>query len=432
MPTPPLSVPPSLLLLGAGWLGHALAESLAADGRRVTTVRHSSHTAVAGGTAVAFDLAELGRIDARPVELPPALRGHDVVIAALVPTDGGGDDDQDVRPAAAAAAAVRIAIESGARVLCWVSSTAVYGYEHGEEVTEASPRHGHGPAVAALREAEDVILSAASAALRVGVVRVADLYGPGRDPAPRYRHVPAPGGRSAQWQNFAWRDDVVAAIRLWTSHAMSDGSGATLPSVMNVADGTPLTMSECVRLVAQADGRRLDLSPDAADASRTNQRIRVDALRALGWVPAVPNLRVGLLRLGYARLALDAQPYGPQTAEVRAFLRALAALDADEHARVLERWKHHSGTTAFSRADRVLAETMVRVNREVERDSAAGPLLQMMRVDSGADDGASLDPIAEPALAALMAIVLRDVLPQVTYDTLIASMASIVPRTDAT
>jgi len=427
MTTSPLSVPPSALILGAGWLGWALAESLAADGVRVTTVRRSAHAPVPGGAAVVFDLADLAVDRDATSELPASLRGHDVVIAAVAPDRSKGDDHASTYPAASLAAA-RIAQRTGAGALCWISSTGVYGVADGSAVTEATPRSGHGAAHDALCQAEDTILETASPVLRVGVLRVAGLYGPGRDPAPRYRDVSNLAGRSGHWLNLAWRDDVIAAIRVWTSHALSD---RPTPPVLNVADGTPLTMAECARLVAQADGRAFVAPPDGdiVAPQRSNQRIRVDALRALGWTPDVPNLRVGLLRLGYTRLALDAQPYGPNTANVREFLRALAGLSEDEHARVLTEWARASATTAFARADRVLADTMVRVNREAERDAAAGPLLQMMRV--GAEESAALDPIAEPALAALMALVLRDVLPTATFDTLVASLASIIPAAHA-
>ncbi len=430
MTTSPLSVPRSALILGAGWLGRALAESLADDGVRVTTVRRSAHEAVAGGTAVAFDLSWLAGPDRAEADIPASLHGHDVVIALVAPDRSKGDDHASTYPEAAQAAA-RIADITGARALCWISSTGVYGYTDGREITEETPRSGHGTAHDALCHAEDTILAAASARLHVGVLRVTGLYGPGRDPAPRYRDVSALAGRSAHWLNLVWRDDVIAAIRLWTSHAISD---RPTPRLLNVADGTPLTMAECARLVAQADGRAFVPPPDAPDGqtvapARSNQRIRVDALRALGWSPEVPHLRVGLLRLGYSRLALDAQPYGPHTADVRVFLRGLAELSAEEHARVVDVWARASTTTAFARADRVLADTMVRVHREAERDAAAGPLLQMLRTRDEAPS--ALDPIAEPALAALMALVLRDVLPSTTFDTLVAPLAALIPAATA-
>lgn len=423
------STPARVLVLGAGWLGAPLAETFAAASWQVTTVRRSPHAPPAGGSAVAFDLRQLAGPDSSPV--PEAFFGHDLVVAMVAPDRSRGEDHEHTYPAVAAAAA-RIATETGARALCWVSSTGVYGYTDGREVTEESPRAADAASQRALCEAEDTILAAASRALRVGVLRASGLYGPGRDPAPRYRDAAALAPRAAQWVNLAWRDDVIAAVRCWAAHALSETAP---PRVLNVSDGTPLTVAECARLVARADGRAFAMpepvagahAPSSAVPMRSNQRIRVDALRSLGWTPTVPNLRAGLLQLGYARLAHEAQPYGPHTAQIRDFLRALAALDATGHDHAVATWTAQRGAPAFVRADRLLGEVIIRAGREAERDAAAGPLLQMLRTAANDEAQDALDPIAEPALAALMALLVRDLLPADTFNTLTAALRETVP-----
>lgn len=407
-----------------------MAEAFAALGSPVTTVRRSAHAAPSGGRAVPFDLQRLAGRDPAPV--PESFQGHDLVVAMVAPDRARGDDHERTYPAAAAAA-VRIATAIGARALCWISSTGVYGYTDGREVTEETPRSADSPSQRALCEAEDTILAAASDTLRVSVLRASGLYGPGRDPAPRYRDAAAIAPRAAQWVNLAWRDDVIAAVQCWTTHALSEN---VPPRVLNVSDSTPLTVAECARLVARADGRAFVMpepSPDApppAAIMRSNQRIRVDALRSLGWTPAVPNLRAGLLQLGYTRLAHEQQPYGPQTAQIRAFLRGLAALDVARHDDAVMRWKAQTGTPAFVRADRQLGEVLIRAGREAERDAAAGPLLQMMRSAPAETERDTLDPIAEPALAVLMALLVRDLLPADTFATLTAPLHELVPTVD--
>lgn len=426
METTRSSAPARVLVLGAGWLGAALAERFAADGSSVTTVRRSPHTAPSGGRAVPFDLQRLAGRDPAPV--PEAFFGHDLVVAMVAPDRTRGDTHEHTYPAAAAAA-VRIATGIGARALCWISSTGVYGYTDGREVTEASSRAADTSSQRALCEAEDTILTAASDALRVSVLRASGLYGPGRDPAPRYRDAAAVAPRAAQWVNLAWRDDVIAAVQCWTAHALSD---STPPRVLNVSDSTPLTVAECARLVARADGRAFVMPAPAPDAPspavpmRSNQRIRVDALRSLGWTPAVPNLRAGLLQLGYTRLAHEQQPYGPQTAEIRSFLRRLAELERPQRDEAVARWAAQTGTPTFVRADRQLGEVLIRAGREAERDAAAGPLLQMMQRADGNTERDTLDPVAEPALAALMALLVRDLLPADTFATLTAPLHDLV------
>jgi hypothetical protein len=68
---------------------------------------------------------------------------------------------------------------------------------------------------------------------------------------------------------------------------------------------------------------------------------------------------------------------------------------------------------------------MAKTGREAERDAAAGPLLQMVRLP---DDPGAIDPIAEPALATLMALVIRDVLPPDDFDALTAPMDALLAR----
>ncbi len=444
MPPTATLLPSRVLLLGAGWLGRAIAESFAQDGVQVTTVRRSPHEPVAGGTAFAFDLASLGAsataggivASGTSRDLPRELMGHDVVIAAVAPDRQRGDDYAGTYPVAARAA-VHIARLSGAKAIGWVSSTGVYGVTDGREVTEQSARDATGASNQALCEAEDIILASAHARCRVGVFRATGLYGPGRDPAPRYRDAESLRGRSGHWVNLAWRDDVISAIRCWLQHALTHlGSDVDTPRVLNVSDGTPLTVAECARLVALADGRTF-VPPvdDDADAppARSNQRIRIDALRSLAWTPAVANLRAGLERLGYTRLAVHAQPYGPQSAEIKRFLRDLAALSQEAHDAVCAEWHAVRQTPAFARADRALGEAMVRANREAERDAAAGPLLQMLRLEpvsegpnQAPDEPPPLDPIAEPALAALMALVVRDLLPDDVFAVLVRPVESLV------
>ncbi len=415
--------PDQVLVLGAGWLGYPLAQDWANDGAAVTTVRRSAHEPVRGGTAEQFDLGQLGNDRSGPLAdthgiVPDVFTHANIIVAAVAPDRMRGDNHDSTYPVAARAA-IRIAHAAGARVLIWVSSTGVYGHTDGREVDESAERTGND----ALCLAEDLILDAGSARLRTSVLRVAGLYGPGRDPAPRFRDVNAITGRLGHWLNLAWRDDVIGAIRCVADHALRHaGTDVLTPSVLNVADGTPLTNGECARLVALAEGRTVALPANdgnEAPPARSNQRIRVDALRALGWVPQVPNLHAGLVQLGYTRLNTSAQPYGPQTADIRAFLRDLAALSAAQHAQVCALWEAARVDPAFARADRALGEAVVRLHRESERDAAAAPLLQMLRGSDSDTSDAPLDPIAEPALAALMALVVRDTLPEDVFRLLV-------------
>ncbi len=136
-----------------------------------------------------------------------------------------------------------------------------------------------------------------------------------------------------------------------------------------------------------------------------------------------------------------ALPYGPATAAIRRFLVALAALDLEAHDAVVERFAALSRSAGFSAADALLGEIIERSGRVDARDALSGPLLQLVRDRDGSgtepakdpedpkdpDAPVALDPIAEPALAALMALLVQDLLPTGTAEILYGAFAAAIP-----
>lgn len=128
-----------------------------------------------------------------------------------------------------------------------------------------------------------------------------------------------------------------------------------------------------------------------------------------------------------------ATPYGPQTPQIRRFLQRLAALGPDEWARAAAAHEAQQRTPRFRGADRALSAAVAAAQREAERDAALGPLVGLVRRDAAvaADvpeaDDAALDPVAEAALAAVLALLVRDVLSPTAFATLYAPFAALIP-----
>ena len=131
---------------------------------------------------------------------------------------------------------------------------------------------------------------------------------------------------------------------------------------------------------------------------------------------------------------MGAQPYGPETAAVRRFLVRLAGLSAADRAIVVARYETIAATRAYEAADARLGEVITRSGRDEARDALSGPLLQLVKrptpdVSPAADAEAdiALDPIAEPALAALLALMVRDLLDDATVQLLTDAFADTIP-----
>lgn len=109
---------------------------------------------------------------------------------------------------------------------------------------------------------------------------------------------------------------------------------------------------------------------------------------------------------------------------MRRFLVQLAALESDTHRDVLSRFDSVRHSHDFAVADQTLGQTLERSGREDARDAVAGPLLQLVRLTDETDD---LDAIAEPALAALLALIVSDLLAESTVATLYMPFAQAIP-----
>ena len=127
-------------------------------------------------------------------------------------------------------------------------------------------------------------------------------------------------------------------------------------------------------------------------------------------------------------VARSSGPYGPATPKVRGFLVQLAGLGADARREIVGRHEGIAPTSAYAAAEALLGETIERSGRTDARDALAGPLLQLVRRSGEIAEGLdALDPIAEPALAALLAILVEDLMPGEQTALLYTPFQSVMP-----
>lgn len=289
-----------LVVVGPGWLGSALAATLANAGARVWTVQRSEPaTTTTGVTALQGDV-RAGADAPWTAALPNRL---DHVVVCVAPGRQASDGYAETYPSAVLAAKA-IARARGARTVLYTSSTGVYGRTDGGTSRETDAIVPRDARQQALMDAEAPLLGNGAPDDPVGIVlRVAGLYGPGRDPGARYRAATTAGDAAMLdgWTNLAWRDDVIGAIQhlltLRDSRPFAPGSG----HCFNCADGASMR----VRDIAWALGAdHLNTTPSsparpAAQSGRSNQRVMVEALRATGWTPSMPTVLHGLAALGH-------------------------------------------------------------------------------------------------------------------------------------
>lgn len=140
-------------------------------------------------------------------------------------------------------------------------------------------------------------------------------------------------------------------------------------------------------------------------------------------------------------------PYGPNTVAIRRFLVRLAGLGTEARTQVTAAYAAQATTRAWVLAETALATAIERSGREPQRDALSGPLLQLVQRDAnGATDPAipaaasddedrvmeTLDPVAEPALAALLTLLVHDLLDSAQVARLLAPFDGVITLADVT
>jgi hypothetical protein len=128
------------------------------------------------------------------------------------------------------------------------------------------------------------------------------------------------------------------------------------------------------------------------------------------------------------------RPYGPNSDAIRRFLVRFAGLSATDRAQVVAAYTELAVSRRWIAAEQAMADAITRSDREGWRDALSGPLLQLVRRPDApaptteAEALEALDPVAEPTLAALLALLVRDLLPGETVDLLLSPFALVLER----
>ncbi len=274
-----MPAPTRLLIAGYGDIGARVARLLPA-GVAVQAVNRSGRECLGLPQAVTLiraDLAALGKL---------AAPGSHILWLAPPPAQGPGD---------ATLEAALDGLPAPAKFV-YLSTSGVYGDCGGAWVNESRPP-APGTDRARRRLAAERALQAwaEAAGCPWAIARVPGIYGPGRLPLQRLRERrPGPAPTLPGWSNRVHADDLAAA--LWAILRAGEG-------IYNVADGSPGTMGDYFRAVAQAAGlppppevdSLAQLPPGLASYLQESRRIDAGRLhRELGWAPQYPDLRAAL------------------------------------------------------------------------------------------------------------------------------------------
>jgi len=264
---------PSILIIGHGYVGTALAQRLRSESWTVSATSRSGDTHFPY-PVLALELgdeAATARLRAEGAVPTP-----DVIVHCASSGRGGAEAYQKVF----VDGVTHLQFHFPGAPLILTSSTSVYGQTDGSVVTETSATDPDRETSRLLLAGENLVRSGGGIALRL-----AGIYGPGRSVYLRKilsGTATIETGPVSRTLNQIHRDDIVGAI----IHLFSTGLEKHAGSIFNVCDDTPLTQRECYEGLAERLG--LPIPPEAPpelDRKRawTDKIVSAAALRATGW-----------------------------------------------------------------------------------------------------------------------------------------------------
>lgn len=178
---------------------------------------------------------------------------------------------------------VEVLKQSSVQQVIYTGSYAVYGDHQGEWVTEESPIAPANENGEILAETERVLLSARSDRLKVCVLRLGGIYGPGRELVKIFGRIagttrPGDGTDASNWVHL---DDIVGAIDFARVHQ--------LQGIYNLVQDEPITTGELFeRIFTKHNLPKVSWDATQASTRPYNARVSNQKLRTAGYTVQHP------------------------------------------------------------------------------------------------------------------------------------------------
>lgn len=229
----------NIAIIGCGYIGLEAAAVWTKKGDHVTATTRTPER-----------LSELSKVAQKSVilkgndedELVPLIAHNETI---LVTTAADSTEHYESAYLHTAQIFRRLALEMDLpRDLIYTSSTSVYGDHHGLWVDETSELLGKGDQAKILIEAEKTYASLEELGWNVCILRLSEIYGPGREISKRVKslsHHPLPGSGD-QYTNMIHKSDCAGAINYAMRHHLT--------GIHNLADDDHPTRKELYDQIA--------------------------------------------------------------------------------------------------------------------------------------------------------------------------------------
>lgn len=231
----------NVAIIGCGYVGTAIARYWRQELGFVVTATTTTPSHVTPLSAIAQQVIVVRGDD--PVGLQSVLQNQDTVLLSVGARSADAYAETYLHTAQTLASVLKQT--PGVRHLIYTGSYAIYGDRNGAWVDEASPVAPANQNGQILADTEQVLLSASGDDMRVCILRLGGIYGPGRELVKIFGRAagttrPGDGSDATNWIHL---DDIVAAVDFARSHR--------LQGTYNLVDDAHLTSRELLAAVCE-------------------------------------------------------------------------------------------------------------------------------------------------------------------------------------
>lgn len=206
-------------ILGCGYVGTMLAASLYDRGHSLylTTTSQEKVPMLEDFSSEVFVLKI-----SHAAHLGNYLDNLDALFVTIAPREGTSYEETYL----ACAKAIREALKKHGKNIQFIgytSTTSVYGHHDGAWVEETSALHPVSPNSQCLVKAEQIYQSLQTDSRHIAILRLGEIYGPGRELEGRVRKMSGSSlpGKGTTYCNLVHVDDIVSALEFCLEHSLS-------------------------------------------------------------------------------------------------------------------------------------------------------------------------------------------------------------------
>lgn len=270
----------NILIVGAGFVGAKLAQTLAKKGHQVSAIRRSNQSLGSKVKVIQTDVTQPLNPDSLPEQV-------DIFIYCISAPEFNQQAYHAHYPLGLKHCLEALKTHS-VRHAFFISSTGVYAQNDGSWVDETSVTEPTTFSGLEMLEAENILLASG---FNASVVRFSGIYGPERN---RLIQQAQTGGycdpEPPLWTNRIHRDDCVNAMVFLLQHALDN---QPLDKIYLLTDDLPAPLHEVIEWMQQELDEIADEDKNLSQSRKSNKRLSNQRLRALGYKFKYPSYKQG-------------------------------------------------------------------------------------------------------------------------------------------